>query len=197
MQSEELIRLIRLLSKLPGLGPRSGRRAALHLVQNKENALAPLIEALNTAKEMIQTCQTCGNLDTLNPCSLCQNKGRDLKTLCIVEDVSDLWALERSGSFKGLYYVLGGTLSALSGIGPEELKIPELLTRLHNEAVEEVILALNATIEGQTTAHYIQSQLEDLPLKVTALAHGVPVGGELNYLDDSTLATALSARRLL
>lgn len=197
MQSEEMVRLIRLLSKLPGLGPRSGRRAALHLIKNKETALAPLAQALHDAQQTIQTCHTCGNLDTCSPCSLCCNPGRDQKILCIVEDVSDLWALERGASFKGKYHVLGGTLSALSGIGPEELKIPTLLNRLRHEEIEEVILALNATIEGQTTSHYLQSQLEAFPLRITALAHGVPIGGELDYLDDGTLTTALTRRRTL
>lgn len=197
MQSEEMVRLIRLLSKLPGLGPRSGRRAALHLIKNKETSLAPLTQALQEAQKAIKTCSTCGNLDVCSPCSLCSNPGRDKKTLCIVEDVSDLWALERGASFKGLYHVLGGTLSALAGIGPEELKIPDLINRIQEENIEEVILALNATIEGQTTAHYIQSQLETLPIRITALAHGVPIGGELDYLDDGTLTTALTARRSL
>lgn len=197
MQSEEMVRLIRLLSKLPGLGPRSGRRAALHLIKNKETSLAPLTQALQEAQKTIKTCDTCGNLDVCSPCSLCKNPGRDKKTLCIVEDVSDLWALERGASFKGLYHVLGGTLSALAGIGPEELKIPVLINRIQEENIEEVILALNATIEGQTTAHYIQSQLETLPIRITALALGVPIGGELDYLDDGTLITALNARRSL
>lgn len=197
MQSEELLRLIRLLSKLPGLGPRSGRRIALHLMKHKEPVLTPLVDALKAAETSIQTCVRCGNLDTQNPCALCDNGHRDCTVLCVVEDVSDLWALERSASFKGLYYVLGGTLSALSGVGPEELKIPDLVSRVQEEALEEVILALNATIEGQTTAHYLQSQLEGLPVRVTALAHGVPIGGELDYLDDGTLTTALTDRRAL
>lgn len=197
MQSDEIVRLIRLLSKLPGLGPRSGRRAALHLIKNKETSLAPLTQALQEAQKAIKTCDTCGNLDVCSPCTLCSNPGRDKKTLCIVEDVSDLWALERGASFKGLYHVLGGTLSALAGIGPDELQIPGLINRIQEESIEEVILALNATIEGQTTAHYIQSQLETLPIRITALAHGVPIGGELDYLDDGTLTTALTARRSL
>lgn len=197
MQSEELSHLMRLLSKLPGLGPRSGRRAALHLIKNKETALTPLLASLKAAQETIQTCDVCHNLDTKNPCTLCTHPGRDKKTLCIVQDVSDLWALERSASFKGLYHVLGGTLSALAGVGPDDLKIPSLLHRIHQQEIDEVILALNATIDGQTTAHYIQSQLEGRPLRVTALAHGVPLGGELDYLDDGTLTTALMARRTL
>jgi recombination protein RecR len=200
MQSQELIQLIRLLSRLPGLGPRSGRRAALHLIKNKQQALEPLASALQKAAQCIQTCDVCGNLDTCNPCSLCLNAQRDGEILCLVEDVADLWALERCASFRGYYHVLGGTLSALAGIGPDELGVPKLLARVRDlPDLKEIVLGLSATVEGQTTAHYLHRQLEECrpDLKITALAHGVPMGGELDYLDDGTLSTALSARRVL
>ncbi len=200
MQSEELLKLIRLLSRLPGLGPRSGRRAALHLIKHKEQALLPLTAALQQAADSIQTCPQCRNLDTVSPCSLCTSAQRDESLLCLVEDVADLWALERSASYRGRYFVLGGHLSALAGIGPNELGIPLLLERVRTSPeLKEIVLALNATVEGQTTAHYLHRHLQERrpDLMITALAHGVPMGGELDYLDDGTLSTALGARRAL
>ena len=190
----EIERLIQLLAKLPGLGPRSARRAALHLIKRREALLEPLAAALVEAARKIRPCSVCGNIDTADPCGICTDPRRDGATLCVVEDVSDLWALERTQSFKGRYHVLGGTLSALDGIGPEELNIAGLLERSRH-GVKEVILALNATVEGQTTAHYIMDRLAGSGVEVTRLAHGVPVGGELDYLDDGTLTAALRARR--
>ena len=190
----EIERLIQLLAKLPGLGPRSARRAALHLIKRREALLEPLAAALVEAARKIRPCSVCGNIDTADPCGICTDPRRDGATLCVVEDVSDLWALERTQSFKGRYHVLGGTLSALDGIGPEELNIAGLLERSRH-GVKEVILALNATVEGQTTAHYIMDRLAGTGVEVTRLAHGVPVGGELDYLDDGTLTAALRARR--
>lgn len=195
MQSNELQHLIKLLAKLPGLGPRSGRRAALYLIKQKEELMRPLAKALSTTADMIKTCETCGNLDTQSPCGVCLDPKRDPESLCIVEEVADLWALERTSSFRGRYHILGGTLSALEGVGPEDLRIPELVARVKSTNIREVILALNVTVEGQTTAHYLVESLKETEVKVTALAHGVPVGGELDYLDEGTLTTALSARR--
>src|SRR5918911_1933700 len=183
----EIERLIQLLAKLPGLGPRSARRAALHLIKRRESLLEPLAGALVEAAQKIRPCSSCGNIDTRDPCGICTDPRRDAATLCVVEDVSDLWALERTQSFKGRYHVLGGTLSALDGVGPEELNIAGLVERAASDAVREVILALNATVEGQTTAHYIMDRLAGSEVAVTRLAHGVPVGGELDYLDDGTL----------
>ncbi len=197
MMHTDLQTFIKLLGKLPGLGPRSGRRAALHLLKNRETALMPLLETLSVVSTTIQICQECGNLDISQPCNLCCDPSRDARQVCVVEDVADLWALERTASFRGHYYVLGGTLSALGGMGPDELKIPQLLKRLQDHQVQEVIIALNATIEGQTTAYYINDRLQPLGIKVSALAHGVPVGGELDYLDDGTLSLALNTRRAL
>jgi recombination protein RecR len=193
----ELQTLIQLLAKLPGLGPRSARRTALHLLKHRTELMVPLAEALHTAAQSLKMCGTCGNLDTQDPCAICTNNHRDLGLLCIVESIADLWALERSGSYKGYYHVLGGTLSALEGIGPEQLKIPTLLRRVQTTGVREIILALNATVEGQTTAYYLADALKTTQAKVTALAHGVPLGGELDYLDDGTLTAALGARRQL
>ena len=193
----DLQELIKLLGKLPGLGPRSGRRAALYLLKNNEKSMLPLLEAMKKVVATIQTCLECGNFDTTQPCSLCRDRTRDLRQLCIVEDVADLWALERTSSFRGVYHVLGGVLSALGGIGPEQLKIPHLINRIQQLQTEEVIIALNATVEGQTTVYYLNDRLQQLNLKVTTLAHGVPVGGELDYLDDGTLSMALNARRVL
>jgi recombination protein RecR len=190
-------RLIQLLAKLPGLGPRSARRAALHLIKHRESLLEPLAAALVEAARTIRPCSNCGNIDTRDPCGICTDPRRDGATLCVVEDVSDLWALERTQSFKGRYHVLGGTLSALDGIGPEELNVAGLVGRAKGGEVKEVILALNATVEGQTTAHYIMDRLAGSGVAVTRLAHGVPVGGELDYLDDGTLTAALRARRPL
>jgi recombination protein RecR len=189
----ELDTLIRLLAKLPGLGPRSARRAALHLMKRRESLLEPLAAALAQAAEAIRTCSVCGNLDTLEPCAICRDPERDAAAICVVEDVSDLWALERTGAFRGRYHVLGGTLSALDGIGPEDLKIEQLLARLRPGT--EMILALNATVEGQTTAHYLTDKVAGRDVRISRLAQGVPIGGELDYLDEGTLTTALKARR--
>ena len=190
----EIERLIQLLAKLPGLGPRSARRAALHLVKKREQLLGPLAEAMATARERIVVCTTCGNIDTSNPCSVCRDARRDDGLIVVVADVSDLWALERSGAVSGRYHVLGGVLSALDGIRPEHLTLDALVARASDPAVKEVILALNATVDGQTTAHFITDLLAHLSVKVTKLAHGVPVGGELDYLDDGTLAAAIRQR---
>ncbi len=197
MSTSEIDQLIKLLSKLPGLGSRSARRATLYLIKHRESLLMPLGSAMAAAAEHVKTCTTCGNLDTVDPCSICSNGARDQKTLCVVEDVSDLWALERAGAFSGLYHVLGGNLSALDGVGPEDLSVEPLLQRTAGTLVTEVIIALNATVDGQTTAHYLTDRLSDHNILVSHLAHGVPVGGELDYLDDGTLATALKSRRPL
>jgi recombination protein RecR len=195
MIGPEIERLIQLLAKLPGLGPRSARRAALHLIKRRESLLDPLARALAEAAENVRACSRCGNIDTRDPCAICADPRREEGVLCVVEEVADLWALERTAAFKGRYHVLGGTLSALDGIGPDQLNIPRLLQRVRGEGIREVILATNATIDGQTTAHYIADRLAPLGIAVSRLAHGVPVGGELDYLDDGTLAAALKARR--
>lgn len=195
MNSPEIERLIQLLAKLPGLGPRSARRAALHLMKKRDGLLAPLADALGEAASAVRTCSTCGNLDTRDPCHVCSDPRRDAAALCVVEEVGDLWALERTNAFKGRYHVLGGTLSALEGIGPDDLSISGLVRRAREPEVKEVILALNATVEGQTTAHYVTDRLADSDVQVSRLAHGVPVGGELDYLDEGTLTAALRARR--
>lgn len=197
---QEIERVIQLLARLPGLGPRSARRAALMLIRRKESLMQPLAMALAEAAEKIRTCTTCGNLDTAETCSVCQDPTRDATTICVVEQVADLWALERTGIFRGRYHVLGGVLSAIDGIGPEDLNIATLLDRIGGDSpvdstVAEVILAMNMTVDGQTTAHYITERLEASGVKVSRLAHGVPVGGELDYLDDGTLATALKSRQ--
>ena len=197
MAGAEIERLIRLLAKLPGLGPRSARRAALHMVKHKDRTMAPLARAMTEAVEKVGACSLCGNVDTADPCGICTDPRRDPAVLCVVEEVGDLWAMERAAVFRGRYHVLGGTLSALDGIGPDELRIPALERRASEPAVGEVILATNATVEGQTTGHYIADRLADAGVRVTALAHGVPVGGELDYLDDGTLTAAMKARRAL
>ena len=191
----EIERLIQLLSKLPGFGPRSARRAALALLKKRETLLEPLSSALHDAAAAIKTCEVCGNLDTTSPCALCRDPRSDARILCVVEDVADLWALERAGVFHGRYHVLGGALSARDGITPERLNVAALLARVAD--VDEVILAVNATVEGQTTAHYLLDALAASGVKVTRLAHGVPVGGELDYLDEGTLSAAFKARRAL
>lgn len=193
----EIDRLIQLLAKLPGLGPRSARRAALYMLKRRETVLQPLSRALAEAAAAISPCWVCGNLDTRNPCGICADAGRDAFALCVVEDVADLWALERSGSFRGRYHVLGGTLSPIDGVGPEELGIARLVARATEPEVREVILALGFTVAGQTTAHYIVERLAGCGVAISGIAHGVPLGGELHYLDDATLATALAARRSL
>lgn len=195
MIGPEIERLIQLLAKLPGLGPRSARRAALRLIKRREALLEPLADALAAAAERVRSCSRCGNIDTSDPCAICADPRRDASLLCVVEEVADLWALERAAAFKGRYHVLGGTLSALDGVGPEQLNIPRLIQRVREEGVKEVILATNATVDGQTTAHYIGDRLAPLGVAVSRLAHGVPLGGELDYLDDGTLAAALKARR--
>ena len=193
----EIERLIQLLSKLPGLGPRSARRVALHLVKKRETLLSPLSAALAEVEGKVRTCSVCGNVDTLDPCSVCRDPRRDRGVIVVVEDVGDLWALERAAAISPLYHVLGGRLSALDGVGPEDLSIARLVSRASEPGVREVILALNATVEGQTTAHYLTEELSGLPLSVTRLASGVPVGGELDYLDEGTLVAALRQRRPL
>ena len=195
MVSADIERLIGLLAKLPGLGPRSARRAVLHLVKRRESLAQPLAKAMAETLDNIKTCSRCGNLDSQDPCALCRNPKRDGSVICVVEDVADLWALERSAAFRGHYHILGGTLSALDGIGPEDLNIPGLLARVNEDGVKEVILATSATVDGQTTAHFLADKLAGTKAEVTELAHGVPVGGELDYLDDGTLSAALRARR--
>jgi recombination protein RecR len=190
----EIERLIQLLARLPGLGPRSARRAALFLIKKREQIMAPLGAALTTALEKIQICSVCGNIDTQNPCTVCVDPNRDRSIIVVVADVADLWALERAHAVNAAYHVLGGTLSPLDGIGPQDLTIDALVTRAHDPAVTEVILALNATVDGQTTAHYITDLLQDAKVTVTRLAHGVPVGGELDYLDEGTLSAAMRQR---
>ncbi|HWD27027.1 MAG TPA: recombination mediator RecR [Rhizomicrobium sp.] len=192
----QIERLIQLLAKLPGLGPRSARRAALTLLKKRDVLLEPLAGAMRDAAAAIKTCETCGNLDTTSPCSLCRDARRDDSVLCVVEDVADLWALERAGVFRGKYHVLGGALSALDGVTPERLNVATLIERVKG-GVSEVILAMNATVEGQTTAHYLMDTLAPSGVSVTRLAHGVPVGGELDYLDEGTLSAAFKARRAL
>ena len=195
MASQEIETLASALARLPGLGPRSARRAVLWLVKRRETALPALLDALATVGEALVECETCGNVDTRNPCGICADPRRDAKALCAVEDVSDLWALDRARLFTGRYHVLGGRLSALDGVRPEDLTIDRLLARVEAGGIDEVVLAMNATLEGQTTAHYIAERLEAFPVRVTQLAHGLPVGGELDYLDEGTLAQALRARR--
>jgi recombination protein RecR len=190
----EIERLIQLLARLPGLGPRSARRAALFLIKKREQVMAPLAAALQTAIEKIEICGVCGNIDTQNPCTVCTDMRRDPGIIVVVTDVADLWALERAHAVNARYHVLGGTLSPLDGIGPQDLSIDALITRVHDAAVREVILALNATVDGQTTAHYVTDLLHGTQVKVTRLAHGVPVGGELDYLDEGTLSAAIRQR---
>ena len=195
MAVSEIDRLIELLARLPGLGPRSARRAVLHLIKKREALLLPLATALAAAAEKIRSCSLCGNLDTEDPCVICRDERRDPTIICVVEEVADLWAIERSGAFGGRYHVLGGTLSALDGRGPEQLRADDLAARARAPEVGEVILALSATVDGQTTSHYLSERLSDAGVTVSRLAHGVPVGGELDYLDDGTLTAALKARR--
>ena len=197
MAGGEIEKLIQLLAKLPGLGPRSARRAALAMLKRRDAVMLPLAEAIQTAAEAVRTCAVCGNLDTQEPCAICRDPHRDLQAICVVEEVADLWALERSGAFRGRYHVLGGVLSPFQGVGPEDLSIGALVARAREPELREVILALNATVEGQTTGHFIAEQLAGTDVKVTHLAHGVPMGGELDYLDDGTLTAALRARRSL
>ena len=195
MIGPELERLIQLIGRLPGLGPRSARRVVLHLFKKREQLLQPLAQALLEADAKLSSCKICNNLDTRDPCGICSDGGRDRHLLCVVEDVADLWAMERTHAFKGRYHVLGGLLSALAGITPEQLHITALVERAQADGVNEVILALPATVDGQTTAHYIADRLKDAGISATRLAHGVPMGGELDYLDEGTLTAALQARR--
>jgi recombination protein RecR len=192
--SGALSRLIQVMGRLPGLGPRSARRLVLHLLKRRESAFTPLLAALTAVAETVETCAVCGNLDTQNPCAICRDDTRNPALLCVVEDVDDLWAMERTNAFNGTYHVLGGLLSALDGMGPEELGLGRLRTRVQSGAVQEVILALSATVDGQTTAHTIVDTLHDCDISLSRLAHGVPMGGELEYLDDGTLAQAFRAR---
>ena len=195
MASPEIEALTTALARLPGFGPRSARRAVLHLLKKREVALKPLRAALERVDERLATCSTCGNVDTADPCAICTDPRRDARALCVVEEVADLWALDRSRLFPGRFHVLGGRLSALDGVRPEDLAIDRLVARLEAGGVDEVVLAMNATLEGQTTAHYVAERIERFPVRVTQLAHGLPVGGELDYLDEGTLAQALRARR--
>lgn len=189
--------LIRLLARLPGLGPRSARRAVLHMLMHRDDQMRPLAAALQAAADSVRTCSLCGNLDVSDPCAICTDAARDPTTLCVVEQIGDLWALERSRSYRGRYHVLGGTLSALDGVGPDDLSIGTLVQRAADPRVSEVILALNATVDGQTTAHYLADRLAGCGVTISRPAHGMPVGGELDYLDDGTLTAALKARRPL
>ncbi|MEO5612011.1 MAG: recombination mediator RecR [Sphingomicrobium sp.] len=195
MASQQIEALSQALARLPGLGPRSARRAVLHLMKRKESALEPLLAALQDVAARLSTCSVCGNLDTSDPCNICKDTRRDDRLLCVVEEVADLWALDRSRLFPGRYHVLGGRLSALEGVRPEDLGIDSLVARVAKGGIDEVVLAMNATLEGQTTAHYLAERLEKFPIRLTQLAHGLPVGGELDYLDEGTLAQALRARR--
>ena len=191
---QEIERLIQLLARLPGLGPRSARRAALHLIKKKESLMEPLSQAIGEAVEAVTVCDTCGNIDTSTPCTVCVDPKRDRSTIIVVEDVSDLWALERARALNAAYHVLGGTLSPLDGVGPDDLTIAALVDRVRAGDVQEVIIAVNATVEGQTTAHYITDQLDGFSVSVSRLAHGVLVGGEHDYLDEGTLSAAMRAR---
>ncbi len=197
MASPEIEALTQALARLPGLGPRSARRAVLHLLKKRETALDPLLRALGAVSERLENCATCGNVDTTNPCAICADPRRDDRALCVVEEVADLWALERSRLFPGRFHVLGGRLSALEGVRPEDLRIDSLVARIAAGGIDEVVLAMNATLEGQTTAHYIAERIDRFPIRLTQLAHGLPVGGELDYLDEGTLAQALRLRRPL
>ncbi|UUX48150.1 recombination mediator RecR [Nisaea acidiphila] len=192
---DELDRVMHYLAKLPGLGPRSARRAVLHLLRKRETLMRPLADALGQAAEAVTECSVCGNLDASDPCHICRDDKRDGAVICVVEDVGDVWALERAGAFSGRYHVLGGLLSALDGVGPEDLNIESLIARAGSPEVTEIILAMDATVDGQTTAHYISDRLAGTGVSITRLARGVPVGGELDYLDDGTLTQALKARR--
>ena len=194
--TRDIDHLIELMAKLPGLGPRSARRAVLHLIRKRELLLTPLADMMQSVAVTARECLNCGNVGTTDVCEICTSEKRGNGELCVVEDVADLWAMERSGVFKGRYHVLGGTLSALDAVGPDDLRIPQLVNRPSAENITEVILALNATVDGQTTAHYIADQIEDR-VTLTSLAQGVPIGGELDYLDDGTITAALNARKRL
>jgi recombination protein RecR len=195
--NDEIERLILLISKLPGFGPKSAGRVVLHLLKRKDQLMIPIAEALLTASDKIITCNDCGNIDLNSPCSMCSDTDRDISQLCVVEDVADLWALEKSGVFNGYYHVLGGNLSAINGIGPDELNIKKLVERVNDKSVKEVILALSSTVDGQTTAHYVADCLANSDIEVSRLGQGVPVGGELDYMDEGTIAAAISSRQKL
>ena len=195
MAHSEIDSLISLFSKLPSLGPRSARRIVLQLIRKRESLMEPLTQQLATVMETITTCTTCGNLDNTDPCSICSDNARDPAVICVVEDLADLWAIERSHMFKGRYHILGGVLSAMDGVGPDQLNMASLFTRAADDSVTEIIIATNATIDGQTTAHYLTERLQDAGVSITRLAQGVPIGGELDYLDDGTLGAALASRR--
>ncbi|MEO1092362.1 MAG: recombination mediator RecR [Pseudomonadota bacterium] len=199
MTSDTVDRVVKLLARLPGLGPRSARRATLHLLKRRDSLLPSLLDALGHLSADVVACEQCGNLDVETPCALCRDPARETGTLCVVEEVDDLWAMERSGAYRGRYHVLGGTLSAIDGVGPDELHIPELLRRIERAQppITEVVVALGATVEGQTTAHYVADRLAPFGLTITRLGHGVPLGGQLTYLDDGTIDAALRARRPL
>jgi recombination protein RecR len=193
----DLEKLINYISKLPGIGKRSARRVSLHLLKNKESLMLPLADAINSAADSMKICQECGNYDVTSPCHICIDPKRDPTTICVVESVADLWAMDRGGIYGGLYHILGGVLSAIDGVGPEDLKIDGLMKRAKKKNIREVIIATNATLEGQTTAHYIAQSLNDCGIKATRLAHGIPLGGELDYMDEGTISTALKARKEL
>ena len=197
MNATEIDKLINEISKLPGLGRKSAQRIALHLLKNKKNNLLPLAQIMKEANDKIANCEICGNIDMISPCSICQNLKRDHQTICIIEDISDLWTLERIGFYRGAYHVLGGTLSAINGIGIDELSINKLIQRIEKQNVKEMILALSTTMEGQTTSHVIVDKLESLNVEVTRLAQGIPIGGEVHYLDENTLSTAFKSRKKL
>ena len=197
MAQGDIEKLIALMAKLPGLGPRSARRAALHLLKKRETLMQPLARALEETAAAVRICSRCGNLDTVDPCAICSDPKRDRAVICVVEEVGDLWAMERSAYFRGLYHVLGGRLSALDGVGPDDLRIAGLVARAAEPEVKELIIATSATVDGQTTAHYLQDRLAGTDVAMTRLAHGVPVGGELDFLDDGTIMAALNARRPL
>lgn len=197
MQNKDIDKLIKTVNRLPGLGQRSAKRAVLYMLQNKETYLESLISQLQTTKETVIECGSCGNLDTCSPCSICDDKTRRHTQICVIETLGDLWAMERTGAFKGVYHILGGTLSALDGVRPEDLKIDSLLTKVSTGSISEVIIALKATVDGQTTAHYLADKLDSFDVHVTKLAHGMPVGGELDYMDDGTITMALNARAAL
>ena len=195
MSSTEIDKLINEISKLPGLGRKSAQRIALYLLKNKEQKLSSLIQALDQASSKIVNCKNCGNIDMFSPCSICKNPKRDNQMICVIEDVSDLWTFERIGFYRGMYHILGGALSAINGIGVDELNINQLIQRIKNHKVKEIILALSTTMEGQTTSHVIADKLEPLEINVTRLAQGIPIGGELHYLDENTLSTAFQSRK--
>lgn len=197
MQGKEIEKLTKIIAKLPALGTRSARRIVLQLLKKKETTMLPLISALQEVADNVKKCPVCGNFDTMEPCSICRDAARDQETICVVQDVADLWAMERIGLYHGQYHVLGGILSALDGVTPDDLDMEKLFSRLQNNLVKEVILALPATIDGQITVHYLFSRLKEFPVKVTTLAQGIPVGAELDYMDDGTIQLALSARKEL